>query len=117
MRSPSARVLRNRCDVYANTAGQDAVRAPAFNYPDIPTIPGAACSVQYVATDVDENMFAKLTTVNHYDVMFASNPRLKPRDKVVWTDPSPNRVLYVQSCPPSEAGRDGAFVVRCVEQT
>jgi len=48
--------------------------------------------------------------------MFGFNPKLKPRDKVVWTDPDPDRVLYVQSNPPSEAGRDAAFVVRCVEK-
>jgi hypothetical protein len=116
MRKPSARILTNRCDIYRNTSAQDADGGPQFTYPAVPSLAGQACSVQYRDTGLDEQTFGRLTVVNIYHIIFAIDPKLKPRDRVVWTDPSPNRTLFVESNPPSEAGRRAAFVVRAVER-
>ncbi len=116
MRSPSSRILINRVDVYRNISAQDAAGGPQFTYPAAPSLLGLACSVQYRDTGLDEQTFGRLTVVNIYHIIFAIDPKLKPRDKVVWRDADPVRTLFVESNPPSEAGRRAAFVVRAVER-
>lgn len=116
MRRPSSRVLRNRVNIYVGVSGQDSELAPTFSYPAVPTYSNVACSVQYTDTGLDPEALKRLTMVSLYDVMFAADPHLKPRDKLVWLDTTPNRTLQVESCPPSEAGRGSAWVVRCIEK-
>lgn len=116
MRKPSSRILTNTADVWSIAVAVDSSLAPVFVPSGPPTYPSVRCSVQYVETAVDESTFGKLTTVNLYIVFFGFNPRLKPRDLLVWRDPTPSRNLYVQANPPSEAGRAGAWAVRFVEQ-
>jgi hypothetical protein len=114
--SPSGMILVNTVNIYRNTSAQDADGGPQFTYPAAPSLAGQSCSVQYQDTGVDEQTFGRLTVVNIYHVMFRFDPKLKPRDRIVWTDPSPARTLFVESNPPSEAGRRSAFVVRAVER-
>lgn len=116
MRSPSARVLRNTADLYLAIEGQDASGGVTYTYPGVPTQSSVRCSVQYTDTGLDPERLERLTVVNIYHVMFATDYKLGPRDKIVWRDTQPNRTLFVESSPPSEAGRGGTFVVRAVEK-
>ncbi len=116
MRKPSARVLRNRVAHYPQTPGQDADGGyqPTYGSASEVDVP---CSVQYRGTAemVDDQM--RVSVVNEYHIIYAFSPGLSPRDKVVWADDTGLiRTFFVQSNPPSEAGRDSAVVLRCIER-
>lgn len=117
MRSPSARVLRNRVDHYAASEGQDSSAGVVYSYPTAPTASGLACSVQYRRAELDETTFDRPTVVNVYHVLFGADPGASPRDILAWSEGGIARTLYVQVNPPSEAGRGAASVIRCVEKT
>ena len=108
MRSPSGRVLANRVDAYRAIPGQDTGGGYHPSYPGISDMAQLPCSVQYTGTGEDVVTYNRITVVNMYDVIFGSDPRLNPRDRLVWTDISPNRTLMVQANPLSEAGRGAA---------
>ena len=116
MRSPSARVLINRVDVYVAGPGRDSDGGVQFPYPPAPTMKGVACTVQPGATGeiVDEQQrIAKLT---EYKIMFASPINLSPRDKIVWVDAGGvTRTLFVEA-DRDEAGRGAAFTVHATER-
>ena len=116
MRSPSARILINTVDIYAATSAPDADGGPQWTYPSVPTSAGVRCSVQYRGIALDSEDTKRLTQVAEYHIIFGSDPGLSPRDKVIQTDISPTRTLFVEANPPSEAGRGAAWVVRCVER-
>lgn len=117
MRSPSARVLRNRVDVYAATAGTDAVNAPTYTYPSVPTRSGVPCSVQAgpVEEVVDEQR--RVTQERQYKVMFPGPTGTKPRDKLIYRDDAGVAHTLIVHVEQDQAGRGAAFVVRCVEKS
>jgi hypothetical protein len=117
-RSPSQRILRNRCSVYQSLSGPDGEGGPQFPVgPVLAT--NVQCSVQYTGTEeIVEDMpggLARVSVRNVYKIMFGSYQNYPPRTQIVQTDIYPNRTLLVQAAPPSEAGRDQAYVMRCIE--
>ena len=117
MRSPSARVLINRVDIYIANPGRDPDGGVQFPYPSQPTMKGVACSVQPHTTGelVDEQQ--RITAWSEYRIMFGSPQNLSPRDKIVWTDASgTTRTLFVE-VPRDEAGRGAAFTVFATERS
>lgn len=115
MRAPSARVLFNRADLYIGAPTQDNEGGPQWVYPVVPSMAQVACSVQYQETAQDEDN-GRLTNLNTYWVVFAFPVEFLGRGKIIWTDVSPNRILFSDGSPPSEAGRQGQFTVRAIEK-
>jgi hypothetical protein len=116
MRSPSSRVLINRIDIYVGVPGLDAVRAPQWTYPDLPTLRDIPCTVQSLGPMEVVDDQNRITQTSAYMVMFASDPGVKPRDKIIWRDNTRTlRTLFVQSSF-DEAGRGAAFTIRAIEK-
>lgn len=116
MRAPSARCLPNLVDVYPATPGQDASGGIQYTYP-LSSLRGVPCSVQGQGAGEEVDEHGRITPVNVYHVIFGANdPGLTSRDKLVQTDVSPARTLYVQGNSPSEAGRGSVFLLRAIER-
>ncbi len=115
MRSPSARVLINCVDLYRASRGPDADGGPQFLYNASPDLAGQAASVQYVDTGEEVDELDRVSKVNWYHVIFSNNPQAKPRDKIVWKEGNLTHTMFVESNPPSEAGRASAWIVRAKE--
>lgn len=115
MRKPSSRVLKNTVDLYSGTLTPDTEGGPGWSYPTIPMTANVRCSVQPMETTevIDEQ--GRLTQVRDYEIMFASDPGLKPRDKIIWRDVTPNRTLFYQAVD-DQAGREAAFVAKATER-
>ncbi len=117
MRSPSSRILENAVNLYSATSTQDAVGGFVPAYPLIPTQADIPASVQYTGTEQQVEDQGRVTTVNVYTIFFGQTIPLKPKDLITWADGSVTRSLFVQTIPPSEAGRGGAFTARAIEKT
>jgi hypothetical protein len=88
MRSPSARILTNACDVYPFVPSQDADGGgdPASNYAASPTYTAVPCSAQNTETGRDDGSLGGPRTANTWFVMFAPSAlayALKINDKLV----------------------------------
>ena len=115
MRSPSARVLINCVDIYRAVSGPDADGGPQYVYPPAPSLAQQSCSVQYVDTGEEVDELDRVSKVNWYHLIFVNNPHTRPRDKIVWNEQGAIHTMFVESNPPSEAGRGSAFFVRTKE--
>ncbi len=115
MRSPSSRILANRVDIYVGTSSQDAEGAPQWTFPAAPTYSQVPSSVQYEAAAIEEEN-GRITTINTYWLLFGQSIALMSRARVVWTDVSPAKTMFIDGIPPSEAGRDSAFTARAIER-
>lgn len=115
MRSPSARCLPNLVDAYPASATQDHSGGVQYVYAAA-TLRGVPCSVQGKGAGEEVDEHGRITPVNMYHVLFATDPGLTSRDKLVQTDVTPSRTLFVQGNTPSEAGRGSVFVLRAVER-
>lgn len=115
MRSPSARVLINRVDIYAAVVGQDASGAPAFTYPAV-TCLNVACSVQAGAVEemIDEEN--RVTRHREYIVMFANATHARPRSMIKYKDSTGVVHTLFAQIERDEAGRGAAFTVRATER-
>lgn len=73
-------------DIYHGTNSRDASGSPQIPYPENPSCLQVPCSVQFDTIEevVDEQN--RVTQFNRYNVMFGTNPSVKARDLVVWTD-------------------------------
>lgn len=117
-RTPSSRILKNRVNIWPGLKGPDGEGGPQYVYATAPQVQDVPCSVQYKGS---EEVLAiadgqeRITVRNVYHIMFGQPQNFSPRSKVVQTDITPNRTLYVQAAPPSEAGRGQAFVMRAIE--
>lgn len=118
MRSPSARCLPNRVDLFrfAPTQDEDAgVLANPYGAAFATAVP---CSVQPAEpgrfVDRETSRGIQKTT---YNVTFATDRGLVADDKIVWVDEAGTiHVLFVHGSA-DQAGRGAAFVVSCEEQT
>jgi hypothetical protein len=117
MRSPSARGLINRVDLYRFVPTQDEDAGVAANPYGAPFATSVPCSVQPAlpTRELDDNA-AKLVDKTTYDVMFATNYSLALEDKIVWVDNvGVTHKLFVRGNA-DQAGRGGAFVASCEER-
>jgi hypothetical protein len=115
LRSPSPRVLKNRVSLFAAIGGPDIDGGPQYVYSPVPTISNQPASVQYIDAGEVVDELNRVSQVNFYKIIFAVNVKRKPRDKIVWVESGVTHNLIVQANPPSEAGRDSAFIVRAQE--
>jgi hypothetical protein len=118
MRSPSARVLINRCDIYVSTptTATDADGAPQFPIGSTPTYPAVPCTIQGRAR-VDVGEQRRVTQITDYVIIFANYIEVTPRDTLVFNDPlGVRRTCYIESVE-DMAGRGAAFKVYAQERT
>ena len=116
MRSPSARVLKNRADIYVSISGRDNDGGVTFPYPVTPTISQEPCSAQAMAFYEDVGQDGRITMVTEWKLIFADSITVSPRDKIVTVDPlGVVRTLYVEAGR-DNAGRDSAFTVSAIER-
>lgn len=118
MRSPSARVLKDRIDIFQaiRPVGADSAGGVVFIYPPTPTFSQVACTIQAVEIleIVDEQ--ERITQYKSYKIMFASQQRVSPRDKGIYVDTlGVQRTLFAE-VQRDEAGRGAAFTVRWNEK-
>lgn len=116
MRSPSPRVLINRCNIYRVTGnGRDADGGVTFPYPSTPTYPQEPCTIQGRATEVlDEQR--RITQLTVYQIIFGRSLNVGPRDMVIYSDASGvTRTLFVESIE-DMAGRGAAWRVYAQER-
>ena len=112
----SSRILKNRVDIYSGTPADDDVGAPQFTYPCIPTYRNVPCSVQFRGVEEVVNEQGRITQRNHYDLIFADPPCVRPRDMILWVDATRRvRTLFAQATT-DEAGRGYAFTVKAIER-
>lgn len=115
MRSPSARVLVNTCDIYSGTPTQDMGGGPQWSYPALPTLPRQACSAQPVEVqEIAEN--DRVTRLRIWEVMFAATTNTKARDKLVITDRQGVQHVAFAHDEQDQAGRGSAFIVYAEER-
>lgn len=115
MRSPSARVLINRVNIFQSMSARDNDGGPQYPYPSKPTYLNQACTVQPIgAAEVEDQ--GRITMIRSYKIMFGVPIALNPRDKIVWVDNVGNtRNIFVQANR-DEAGRGAAFTVYAEER-
>jgi hypothetical protein len=116
MRSPSPRVLTNRCDIYPCTVVQDPSGGPQFTYPDGPSQRGVACSAQPVETTEVLAEQDRLIRETKWKVLFAATTRTRNRDKLVITDPAGVQHTAFVHIEQDQAGRGAAYVVYAIER-
>jgi hypothetical protein len=118
MRSPSAKVCTNRCDIYvaANPTTADIAGGMVFAYPSAPTARQVPCTIQatMIREVVDEQ--DRITQVLEYKVMFAGFQNVSPRDKLLYQDPAGTTHTLFVEVQRDEAGRGAAFTVRATEK-
>ncbi len=116
-RTPSGRILKNRCSIYKVLSGPDAEGGAQWQY-GTPVAQNIPCSVQYIATEeiyADDGQ-SRIGVRNVYKIIFGQAQNYAPRTQILQTDITPNRELLVMASPPSEAGREQAWVIRAEEK-
>src|SRR5580704_9472919 len=108
MLGPSSFILPNRTDIYSAIPQQDPDGGPQFPHGPTPKYQDQPCSVQYVSTEEDEEIIGRVTVINWYHIIYGFDPQCNPKDTIIWTDPTPNRILIVAANPPSEGGKRSA---------
>lgn len=116
MRSPSARALKNRCDIFVAGPGRDAEGGVMFPYPSLPTYPSVPCSIQGKATEVMEAQSNRITQLTVFHVVFGRALKVSPRDKLQFIDANGvQRTVFIESIE-DMAGREAAFGVFAQER-
>lgn len=118
MRSPSARVRKDRLDIYqaiSPTMG-DSAGGMVIIYPPFPTFGQVPCTIQAgeILEIVDEQ--DRITQYLSYKIMFARQQPVTPRDKGVYVDPLGVQRILFADVQRDEAGRGAAFTVRWTEK-
>jgi hypothetical protein len=114
MRSPSARVLIQSCSVYPAIATTDATGGIQFTYPSSASgaIPCTAQPREYEEAYENE----RVTLVRVWWLMFATDPGIRPRDKLTWDEPGGlSHTGFTRASRP-EANRGAAWSVTVVEK-
>jgi hypothetical protein len=115
MRSPSAKVLKNTCNIFVAAAGRDAEGGVQFPYPPTPAFANVSCSIQPKATEVFDEQ-KRITQLTVYHIIFGQVYPLNPRDMIQYTDASGVlRTIFVESIE-DQAGRGAAFRVYAQER-
>ncbi len=112
-RHPSARIIRNSVSFFRALAQQDPDGAPAYSQIATRTL---QCSIQPEAIEVVDDQ-GRVTISTMYEIVFAENPGLNPRDKLVWNDID-NGITHTAYCHATrnEAGRGMAWYVTAGER-
>jgi hypothetical protein len=118
VRSPSAKVLANRCDIYvANSQTRsDAVGGVEFIYPPTPTYSNVPCTAQAMEFEeiVDEQ--ERITQFMHWKFIFGNQQSVNPRDMIIYLDSLGNSHTIYATAQRDEAGRGAAFTIKAVEK-
>ena len=115
MRSPSAKVLINTCNIYNSNSTRGPSGGIQFPYPTIPTYANQACTIQGKAREVvdDQNRITQLT---EFLIIFPVFVVVDPRDKITFFDANNVlRTVFVESIE-DMAGRGAAFKAYCQER-
>ncbi len=112
-RHPSARILRNQVNFFRAVPSQDPDGAPSYSQVGERSY---QCSIQPSKTEVVDEQ-DRITILTVYELIFAENPNLNPRDKLVWNDID-NGITHTAFCNDTnnEAGRGMAWYVTAVER-
>jgi hypothetical protein len=125
MRPPSDFAFKNRVDIYPAISGQDTAGSYVPTYASIPSQSQRPCSVQQ--QDVEEIIEVqgqdfgggqqRLTRVRNYKVIFGfPDPRVRPRDRLVWIDDSGITRFLIVQVTEDNAGRGAVFTVYATER-
>lgn len=115
MRSPSARVLINRCNIFLATEARDADGGVQYPYPASPNFANVPCSIQPKASE-EFGEQRRVTMLTVYRIIFGQAYPLNPRDMIQYKDFSGVlRTLFVESIE-DQAGRGAAFRVWAQER-
>lgn len=115
MRSPSSRVLNQRCDVYVPTTTQDRSGGYVPVYPTNPTYSEVPCSAQ-PGGFVEEFDQGVLVQRKEWRLILRDALSVAPRTKIVVTDSARvTHTLYVLA-ERDEAGRGAAYSIKAVER-
>ena len=116
MRSPSARVRKDRIDIYQAVTSADSAGGMVFTYPPIPTFSQVACTIQAgeILEIIDEQ--DRITQYLSYKIMFADQQPVVPRDKGIYIDTLGIQRILFADVQRDEAGRGSAFTVRWTEK-
>lgn len=117
MRSPSARCLINRVDLYRFAAVKDTAGGVTGTPYTTAFATAVPCSVQPAAPERGfDGETGRLIQKTMWNVMFTQDYSLRLDDKVVWVDTAgATRNLYVHGNA-DQAGRGAAFVAQCEER-
>lgn len=117
MRSPSAKVLVNTCNVFNSTpvTASDADGGPQFPYPSTPTYANVPCTIQGRAMEVVGEQ-RRITQVTGFVIIFGQYVVVTPRDMITFVDNNGTlRTTFVESIE-DMAGRGAAFKVYASER-
>lgn len=117
MRSPSARCLPNRVDLYRFVAAKDAAGGVTGSPYGAAFATAVPCSVQPATPERGfDGDTGRLFQKTMYNVMFTQDYSLRTDDKIVWVDTAgATRNLFVHGNA-DQAGRGAAFVAQCEER-
>ncbi len=115
MRSPSARVLDNRIDIYVETFGRDVDGGTQYAYPAAPTYSQVPSTVQPSATEIidDQNRVTRIVT---YLIILGVPLALTTRSKILWKDRLGVTHTIIYEADRDNAGRGAAFTFYGVER-
>jgi hypothetical protein len=118
MRSPSGKVLANRCDIFAANRGVDNDGGVKFTYNAGPTYGAMPCSVQYTDKEevVEMGGLQRITTYREYMIILGVFVTVNPRDMILWTDQTGRIVTMFVQAAGDEAGRGSTMTIRAVER-
>lgn len=116
MRSPSAKVLRNRCDIYPSTPGRDADGGVQFPYAATPQFSQVPCTAQAITFAEVEDQANRITQVTEWKIIFGAFIAVSPRDKLIFADGGDVLHTAFVEASRDEANRGAAFTIRAVER-
>lgn len=115
MRSPSARVLINRCNIFIAVEARDADGGVQYPYPSTPNYSNVACSIQPKSSE-EFGEQRRVTMLTVYRVIFRQFYPVSPRDMIQYKDVSGTiRSIFIESIE-NQAGRNAAFRVWAQER-
>lgn len=116
MRSPSAKVLINRCNIFlASGAGRDTDGGVTFPYPSIPTLANVPCTAQPVSTfEVEDQQ--RITMMTQWRIMFGAFVPVSPKDQITFLDGGGVLRTVIVDAERDEAGRNAAFSIYATER-
>ncbi len=116
MRSPSAKVLENRCNIYLSTGpGRDSDGGVTFPYPSIPSQANVPCTAQPVSTTEVQDQ-DRITMMTQWRLMFANFIQVSPKDLITFTDGGGVLRTVIVDAQRDEAGRNAAFSIYATER-
>lgn len=101
--------------IYSAISAQDQVGGYAPTYSAAPTFTNIPCTAQpHEYEEVYED--GRVTQMRRWRLMFADDPQLKPRDKIVFSAPDGTIHTVFVELSRDEGGRGMAYTVRGTER-